>query len=285
MTSTTSRRAAIFFLGAAIASALSSLAARSIRAADDPKGPDAAAFGALAEEVTVRMEAARALNERRADALARLDRLRTAPREAEQVAALTRAVASDADAAHRKDEATLNGEIVLAEAELNRAKDRFQWSEDMHKRGAVAANVVLADKMNRQKAEISLDNAKLKQKVLRDYTERKRRAEAEEDVKNADARITRAKADLSRAEAEVADLDRRVADAAWNEAERGAILRLDEAWTLSQAGQAEPSRAKLDEARRLWDEAKSTREKARLAALKAGIHREAERLRSGQPGR
>ncbi|MDB5350058.1 MAG: macA 6 [Planctomycetota bacterium] len=84
-----------------------------------------------------------------------------------------------------QEKQTIQGEIKLAEAELARASDRLTWSMEMLRNKYVSESQVLADKMSRQKSEITLLNANTKAKVLEKYTKDKQTTELEANVKKA----------------------------------------------------------------------------------------------------
>ncbi len=86
-----------------------------------------------------------------------------------------------------QEEQTIQGNMKLAESDLTRAKDRLEWSEAMFKNQYVSASSVLADKMTKQKAEISLANSKTQWTVLQNYTKKKQITELEANVKKAES--------------------------------------------------------------------------------------------------
>ncbi len=80
---------------------------------------------------------------------------------------------------------TIEGEIKLAESELERAADRLKWSEGMFKMDYVSESQVLADRMAKQKSDISLLNARKKMEVLKKYTMDKNVTELDANIKKA----------------------------------------------------------------------------------------------------
>lgn len=86
-----------------------------------------------------------------------------------------------------QDQQTINGEIKLAESELERAKDRLDWSKKMLAMKYVSDSQVLADDMAKKKSDISLSNARLKMVVLKDFTKLKQTTELEANVKKAES--------------------------------------------------------------------------------------------------
>ena len=86
-----------------------------------------------------------------------------------------------------QEEQTIQSDIKLAQSELERATDRLNWSEKMKIKSYVSDSQVLADKMSKQKSEISLSNARTKLDVLRKYSKEKQVTELEASVKKAES--------------------------------------------------------------------------------------------------
>ncbi|WP_233579141.1 efflux RND transporter periplasmic adaptor subunit [Tautonia sociabilis] len=86
-----------------------------------------------------------------------------------------------------QEEKTVLGEIKLAQSELERAKDRLEWSNDMLELGYISQAQNLSDKYDLQRAEFNLDQANKKLEVLREYTFEKQVKSLEGDVEKAKA--------------------------------------------------------------------------------------------------
>jgi HlyD family secretion protein len=64
----------------------------------------------------------------------------------------------------------IDGEIVIAQEELNRAKERLEYSEKLSKKGYISTSEVEADRLAVTKAQNSLNVANEKLRVLDEYT-------------------------------------------------------------------------------------------------------------------
>src|SRR5690606_8579737 len=84
-------------------------------------------------------------------------------------------------------EKTIQGEIKLAQSELERAKDRLAWSDEMLALGYVSQAAYLGDKYDLQRAEFNLQQAEKKLEVLKQYTYDKQIKSLEGDVEKAKA--------------------------------------------------------------------------------------------------
>jgi hypothetical protein len=67
---------------------------------------------------------------------------------------------------HRKQVADLQGQIALAEADLETWKDRVAWSERMAKKGYMSEQQVNAERLQLRRAEMALDKARTELKRL-----------------------------------------------------------------------------------------------------------------------
>jgi RND family efflux transporter MFP subunit len=102
----------------------------------------------------------------------------------------------------------IEGEVLLAEEELKRARERVVYSERLHKKGYVSASEVEADRVAETKAKNTLDVAKEKMRVLEKFTRERTEAEltanAEEAVRELE-RVTRSQAStIAKAESDFA---------------------------------------------------------------------------------
>ncbi|QDV36810.1 efflux RND transporter periplasmic adaptor subunit [Tautonia plasticadhaerens] len=86
-----------------------------------------------------------------------------------------------------QEEKTVMGEIKLAQSELERSKDRLDWSNDMLGLGYISQAQNLSDKYDLQRATFNLEQAEKKLEVLKQYTYEKQIKSLEGDVEKAKA--------------------------------------------------------------------------------------------------
>ncbi len=79
----------------------------------------------------------------------------------------------------------IKGEQTLAQSELVRANERLAWSEAMLKNRYVSESQVIADRLTKLKADISLEQSQRKMKVLQDFTSKKQMTELLANVEKA----------------------------------------------------------------------------------------------------
>ncbi|HLJ12002.1 MAG TPA: efflux RND transporter periplasmic adaptor subunit [Planctomycetaceae bacterium] len=105
---------------------------------------------------------------------------------------------------------TIKGEIELAKEDVSRAKDKYEFTQRLIRKGYAKQSEVEADRVAWQKAEINLRVALEKMKVLEEFTYLRQIAELEANAKEyerdlervklkADASLAKYKADLSAA--------------------------------------------------------------------------------------
>ncbi len=85
----------------------------------------------------------------------------------------------------KQDFATVEGEIKLAEADLKRAEDRLEWSDQMLKKGYVSLGQNISDKLTLQRAKFTLEQSQTKRSVLLKYTKQKTIKELQSEVEKA----------------------------------------------------------------------------------------------------
>jgi hypothetical protein len=71
------------------------------------------------------------------------------------------------------EEATIRGEIALAEADVARARDRLAWSTKMKEKGHVPDSTRIADDLNLRKSKFALEQAQTKKNVYEKYSKAK----------------------------------------------------------------------------------------------------------------
>lgn len=86
---------------------------------------------------------------------------------------------------YKQDYATVEGEIKLAEADLKRAEDRLEWSDQMLVKGYVSLGQNISDKLTLQRAKFTLEQAQTKRNVLEKYTKEKTIKELKSEVEKA----------------------------------------------------------------------------------------------------
>ena len=82
----------------------------------------------------------------------------------------------------------IEAERTVALSELERARDRLQWSEKMFKNDYIAEGQVIADRLTLQKSQIAVEQADRKKYVLETYT-------APKQITDLQASVEKAKAD------------------------------------------------------------------------------------------
>ncbi|QEH33126.1 Cobalt-zinc-cadmium resistance protein CzcB [Aquisphaera giovannonii] len=107
-----------------------------------------------------------------------------------QNAKLTREVAQIAvkeymEGIYLQDQATIQGEIKLAESDLKRSEDRVDWSNRMWEKGYVSKASKVSEELTYQKAKFALEQAQTKLKVLEEYTKNKTIKELTSEVEKA----------------------------------------------------------------------------------------------------
>lgn len=70
----------------------------------------------------------------------------------------------------KQDLATVEGEVKLAESDLVRSADRFEWATRMHAKGFVGQAQKVSEELNFQKATFALKQAQEKLQLLKKYS-------------------------------------------------------------------------------------------------------------------
>jgi RND family efflux transporter MFP subunit len=96
----------------------------------------------------------------------------------------------------------IDGEIVIAEEELNRAKERFDYSEKLSKKGYVSASEVEADRLSVTKSQNALNVAKEKLRVLDEYTKPRQVKDLENKLEEAKRKLDRVRNEATAKEAQ-----------------------------------------------------------------------------------
>ena len=120
-------------------------------------------------------------------------RLGLAQRQAQasyQQAKLVREVAEYAlkeyqEGVYLQDKATCLGQIALAEANLERARDRLEWSTKMHAKAFLSKPSHISNQLAEQKADFDLEQARMQYKVLEKYTKDKQTKMLQSDIQKA----------------------------------------------------------------------------------------------------
>ena len=102
---------------------------------------------------------------------------------------------------------TAEATITIAEEELQRAKDKVDWSQKLAKEGLVTRTELQADELARKKADLDLSLARTDFQLLKQYTHQRNITELESNVNQAERALERvvrkAAADVVQAEAEL----------------------------------------------------------------------------------
>jgi RND family efflux transporter MFP subunit len=85
----------------------------------------------------------------------------------------------------------IEGEILIAQEELKRARDRVMYSERLHRKGYISAVGVEADRMAETKAKNTLDVAQEKLRVLETFTRERKEAELRANAEEAARELER----------------------------------------------------------------------------------------------
>jgi RNA polymerase sigma factor (sigma-70 family) len=85
------------------------------------------------------------------------------------------------------DLTTVEGEIKLAESDLTRSVDRFDWATRMFDKGYVSQAGKVSEELNLKKAQFAVEQAETKRKVLVEYTKSKTIKELRSEVLKAHA--------------------------------------------------------------------------------------------------
>jgi HlyD family secretion protein len=86
-----------------------------------------------------------------------------------------------------QDLATAQGQIALAQSDLERAIDRLKWSTKMREKGQLSQATTIADQLTQQQAEFELEQARIQLEVLEKYTKEKQRKMLSIDLEKARA--------------------------------------------------------------------------------------------------
>ncbi len=108
------------------------------------------------------------------------------------------AVTEYVEGLYRKDLATVEGEIKLAEANLAGGEDALEWTRRMFDKGYVSKATAIAEQLTFKKTQFTLEQAESKLKVLTQHTKNKTIKELTSAVETARARELAKQAALER---------------------------------------------------------------------------------------
>ncbi|MEM1166862.1 MAG: efflux RND transporter periplasmic adaptor subunit [Planctomycetota bacterium] len=98
-------------------------------------------------------------------------------------------------------------DVTLAEEELRRATDKFQWSRRLYDEKYLSETEFLADELEMKRAELTVSVRRETLKVLTDFTRRRQVTQLQSDIEQAQLSLERvqrvARADLVKAEADL----------------------------------------------------------------------------------
>jgi RND family efflux transporter MFP subunit len=103
---------------------------------------------------------------------------------------------------YEQERRSIEGENVIAEEELNRAKERLEYSEKLSKKGYVSSSEVEADRLSVIKSQNALNVAKEKVRVLDEYTKPRQVKDLESKLEEAKRKLDRAKNEATAKEAQ-----------------------------------------------------------------------------------
>ena len=103
---------------------------------------------------------------------------------------------------YQQERRTIDGENVIAEEELNRAKERLEFSEKLSKKGYVSSSEVEADRLSVIKAQNALNVAKEKVRVLDEYTKPRQVKDLESKRDEANRKLDRVRNEAKAKEAQ-----------------------------------------------------------------------------------
>lgn len=83
--------------------------------------------------------------------------------------------------------------ITLSEEEIGRAREQLKWSRVLFEEKYISQTELQSDELAVQKAELDLDVSKGSLKLLKDYTNKRRVAELESDIKQNEMALERAR--------------------------------------------------------------------------------------------
>src|SRR5262249_921683 len=86
---------------------------------------------------------------------------------------------------YKQDLDTVEGEIKLAESDLNRQEDRVEWARRMYEKGYISMAQKVSEELALKKARFSLEQSQTKRKELGDYTRAKTLKELKREVEKA----------------------------------------------------------------------------------------------------
>ena len=115
------------------------------------------------------------------------------------------------DGTYVQERQTIEGEVFVAEENLNRAKEYYEFSKRLSSKGYVNQLQLEADKFAVDKSMKELDAAKTKLKVIDDYTRAKMLKQLESDIATSKAKWDSDMKSLELEESKLADIDDQIA--------------------------------------------------------------------------
>lgn len=251
-----------------------------------------------AKQVATRLSAQQALVEKIADSLiarqekeARLKDQRaahattmvTAPHDLEEsrktLEVVKLSLKEYLEGTYPSDVQTAEGSIKLAESDLIKAKDGLEYAKKNRLAGAAIQRLDLA----RQKAEFSVEEAKNKLKVLKEFEKVRQTTLIQANIDKVEKEY-RKLADLVAHGPEVeADLERQVQEESLSDPEIRALRLLEEVIALQDKRELDAAQAKLDEAAALWRIEEIRHATTRYRATKLRIHAAVKKLPAPTP--
>jgi hypothetical protein len=154
-----------------------------------------------------------------------------------------------------------DGELALAKSDLERAKDRKEWSDRMFQKGSISEAQNKSDGQALDKAEKTVAAAKAKRVKLETEEYPKEVAALEGRVKKADQALARKNSELAETRTRIEKLEQRAKDGALAATEIKILTLIDEGEQLDEKGQPAAANLKFAEAIRLWQSEHAERDR------------------------
>jgi len=122
----------------------------------------------------------------------------------------------------------LEAEIIVAEENLRRAQDYYGFSKRLAEKGYITRIQLEADQFAVREAQLQLESAKTKLKVLKEFTYRKETIRLESEIKTAEATLKSAEASYKLDMEELARLDSQIEKCTVRAPEAGQVVYANE---------------------------------------------------------
>ena len=123
-----------------------------------------------------------------------------------------------------QEQQTIESEVFVAEENLNRAKEYYEYSKRLAAKGYVNELQLEADKFAVEKSQKELDAAKTKLKVLADFTKEKMLKQLESDIRIAEAKWQADQKSLELEQNKLRDIEDQIAKCTINAPKSGTVV-------------------------------------------------------------